>query len=107
MSTSSPDLTNPAAGAPGSGADALVERAYQLGRSGNTAEAADELVAAAGPARRDLETARDRVAERLHARVDDFEATAALQLLNRALSRAPIHDPLDWKVRWTQRFRKP
>ncbi len=107
MSTSSPDLTTPAAPGAGAGPEALVEHAYQLGRSGNTAEAADELVAAAGPARQDLEAARDRVAARVHARVDDFEATAALQLLNRALSRAPIHDPLDWKVRWTQRFRKP
>ena len=103
MSTSSPQLPP----APAAGPDALVERAYQLSRSGVTPEAADELIAAAGPARRDLEAARDRVATRVHARVDDFEATAALQLLNRALSRAPIHDPLDWKVRWTQRFRKP
>lgn len=89
------------------GPDALVQRAYTLSLSGGDPEAADDLVAAAGPARRDLEEARDRVANRVHARVDDFEASAALQLLNRALSRAPIHDPLDWRVRWTQRFRRP
>jgi hypothetical protein len=39
--------------------------------------------------------------------VDDFEATGTLQLLNRVLSHVPIEDPLDWKVRWTQRFRRP
>lgn len=103
MSTPAPRPVPPAP----AGTDALIERAYELSRSGRGPEAADELVAAAGPARGDLEAARDRVAARVHARVSDFEATAALQLLNRALSRAPIHDPLDWRVRWTQRFRRP
>lgn len=100
MSPPSPDLTGP-------GADALVSKAYELTASGATPAGWQELLSASGESRSDLEAARDLVAARVHARVDDFEATAALQLLNRAVSRAPIHDPLDWKVRWGQRFRRP
>ena len=88
--------------------DDVVARAAELAREGVTAaEAAVDVLAAAGGSRRMVEAARDRVASRVHARVDDFEATATLQLLNRVLSRLPIHDPLDWRVRWTQRFRRP
>jgi len=67
----------------------------------------EALCAAAGGDRAALEAARDEVATRVHRAVDDFEATAALTLLNRALSAQPRIDPLDWRVRWTQRFRKP
>lgn len=88
--------------------DDVVVRASELSRDGvAAADAAEEVLAAAGGDRRLVEAARDRVASRVHARVDDFEATATLQLLNRVLSRTPIHDPLDWRVRWTQRFRRP
>ncbi len=108
MSSPSPDLTTPPAADPvASGPEELVARAYELSRSGTTPDAVDRLLAVTGPRRRDLEAARDLVAARVHARVDDFAATAALQLLNRTLSEAPIHDPLDWKVRWGQRFRRP
>lgn len=103
MATVPSDLTPP----PASGADGLVARAFELSRSGGGPQAVDDLLAAASERRHDLESARDQVATRVHERVDDFEATAALQLLNRTLSRAPIHDPLDWKVRWGQRFRRP
>jgi hypothetical protein len=65
------------------------------------------LIAEAGGDRAAVEAARDRVAAHLHRAVDDYEATATLQLLNRALSRMPRVDPLDWRVRWHQRFRKP
>lgn len=88
--------------------DTVIACARDLaGRGVAAADAADEVLAAAGGDRRAVEAARDRVAARLRARVDDFEATATLQLLNRVLSALPIHDPLDWRVRWTQRFRKP
>ena len=88
--------------------DDVVVRAAELSRDGvGAADAADDVLATAGGDRRLVEAARDRVASRVHARVDDFEATATLQLLNRVLSRLPIHDPLDWRVRWTQRFRSP
>lgn len=88
--------------------DDVIARAAKLAREGTPADAAGaELLDAAGGDRRVVETARDRVAARLRARVDDFEATATLTLLNGALAALPIHDPLDWKVRWTQRFRRP
>jgi hypothetical protein len=88
--------------------DDVIARAGELAHQGATADAAaSEILGAAGGDRRTVEAARDRVAARVRSRVDDFEATAVLTLLNRVLSRLPIHDPLDWKVRWTQRFRRP
>jgi hypothetical protein len=87
--------------------EAVVQRAGELARSGDTDPAVVELTNAAGGDRRAVEGARDRLATRLHVAVDDFEATATLQLLNRTLSRLPRVDPLDWRVRWTQRFRRP
>ena len=82
--------------------------ATDLARDGATvADAAGQLMAAANEDRGVIESARDLVAARVRTRVDDFEATATLQLLNRVLSHVPIEDPLDWKVRWTQRFRRP
>lgn len=88
--------------------DDIVSRAIELARDGSsTEEASQMLMAVADGDRRAIEAARDTVAARLRARVDDFEATGALQLLNRVLSHLPIHDPLDWKVRWHQRFRRP
>lgn len=88
--------------------DDVITRAAKLAGDGVSAETAGgELLEAAGGDRRVIETARDRVAARVRQRVDDFEATATLTLLNRALAGLPIHDPLDWKVRWSQRFRRP
>jgi hypothetical protein len=89
--------------------DAVVTRAGELARdgAGTAAGAADDLLSAAGGDRHAVEAARDVVVGRVHSRIDDFEATATLQVLNRALTQLPIHDPLDWRVRWTQRFRRP
>jgi hypothetical protein len=88
--------------------DSVVERAAGLARDGSSVEdARDHVLAAAGGDRGAIEAARDRMAAAVHARSDDFESTATLQLLNRVLSKVPINDPLDWRVRWTQRFRKP
>ena len=88
--------------------DSVVQRAGELAREGSTVEEArDDVLAAAGGDRRAIEAARDRMAAAVHARSDDFESTATLQLLNRVLTKVPIIDPLDWRVRWTQRFRRP
>ena len=88
--------------------DEVITRAAKLAHDRVPADAAaSELLEAAGGDRRLVEAARDRVAARLRRAVDDFEATATLTLLNRVLAALPIHDPLDWKVRWTQRFRRP
>jgi hypothetical protein len=88
--------------------DDLIARAGELaGQRVAPADAVTPVMGAAGGDRRMIVAARDAVAARVHARVDDFEATATLQLLNRVLSRVPIVDPLDWRVLWTQRFRRP
>lgn len=65
------------------------------------------LAASAGGDRMALAEARNFYATLVRARSDDFRATAALRLLNRAMSETPIIDPLDWKPRWHQRFRRP
>ena len=88
-------------------ADDVLTRASEMARDLAAGDAAESLMAAAGGDRNAIVAARDNVAAHIHRNVDDFEATATLQLLNRALSRIPINDPLDWKVRWGQRFRRP
>jgi hypothetical protein len=101
-----------AAGAQVAAAGAEVAGGHGAGRSdagfgGGDVDRVALLIAEAGGDRAAVEAARDRVAAHLHRAVDDYEATATLQLLNRALSRMPRVDPLDWRVRWHQRFRKP
>jgi hypothetical protein len=88
--------------------EALVARAMDVSKEGAEGQKGVEaLIAAAGGDRFLLEAARDQMTARVRASVDDWDATAALTLLNRTLSLLPRHDPLDWRVRWTQRFRKP
>ena len=87
--------------------EAIAAQAAELARSDSPGAATEALVTAAGGARQTIEAARDRVAAHLHTAVDDWDATAALTLLNRTLAGMPRHDPLDWRVRWTQRFRRP
>ena len=86
--------------------EAIAAKALELSSPG-AAGAVDALIEEAGGDRALIEAARDQTADRIRAAVDDFEATAALTLLNRSLALLPRHDPLDWRVRWTQRFRKP
>ena len=86
--------------------DAIIQHAAQLARDTDVNDAVDQLIDAAGPDRSAIESARDRVAAQLHRNVDDWQATATLTVLNRALSRMPRTDPLDWRVRWSKR-RKP
>ena len=88
-------------------AGGLITRARQLGLPGSSPDALAHLVADARGDRELLEAARDELARHLHTHGDDFEGTAALQLLNRALAALPRHDPMDWRVRWDQRFRRP
>jgi hypothetical protein len=87
-------------------ADAIVQQAADLTRDVDQAAAADKLIVLVGSDRHALETARDQVAAQLHRSVGDFQATATLTLLNRAMAGIPIVDPLDWRVRWAK-HRKP
>jgi len=67
----------------------------------------DALAQRMGLDREALQEARDFFASLVRAHSDDFRATEALRLVNRAMSKTPIVDPLDWKPRWHQRFRRP
>ena len=86
--------------------DAIVQHAAGLSQDHDQAAAKEQLIGLVGADRHALEAARDQVAAHLHRRVDDFQATATLTLLNRALADIPIVDPLDWRVRWSK-HRKP
>jgi len=86
----------------------LAGRAAALARQGQRDDPAliEELITASGNDVSALGAARDHVARSLHGRSDDWDATATLLLLNRAISQAQRHDPMDWKERWA-RHRKP
>jgi hypothetical protein len=86
--------------------DALIERAASIAADGVNAASSASLADLASRNRLLMEGARDRAAARVRIRVDDWEATAALRLLNRSLADLPRTDPLDWQMRWKQ-HRKP
>jgi hypothetical protein len=89
-------------------AEQLAEQAIELAASGERPDAsAEELLRVADGDRATVEAARNLLAARLHASVGDWSATAGLSLLNRALATMPRHDPMDWRVMWGQRFRRP
>jgi len=74
--------------------------AAQLGQPGvDKPAAARRLIDAAGGDRQSLEEARNVYARRLHGHSDDWTATAALSLLNRALTDSGWIDPFDWSGR--------
>ena len=80
--------------------DALIELAAALSTPGADKEAgARELIARAGGDRAALEQARNSYATRLHGRSDDWTATGALTLLNRALTDSSWVDPFNWQGR--------
>ncbi len=62
-----------------------------------TEETLNDLVAAGD--RSELEKARAELVRRIFARSDDFEATAALSLVNKALAELGWDDPYSWKHR--------
>ena len=86
--------------------DDLAAKAAELAGGADRQSAVGTLVAECGGDRAALEAARDLTARKVRARIDDWEATAALTLLNLALANLPRHDPLDWRERWA-RHRKP
>jgi len=91
--------------------DLIEQRALELGRRSPSpseqSEAVGQLVDAAGADRPSLEEARNRLARRLHGNSSDSAAVGALGLLNRALVAVGWDDPYDWRVRWSQPFRRP
>jgi hypothetical protein len=77
--------------------DALA-LAANLGPGNESREAAVEQLAAPGD-REGLERAQSELVRRIHERSDDFQATAALNLVNRALAAVGWVDPYSWKHR--------
>jgi uncharacterized protein len=83
-------------------AQSIAERALALGdelnRGAQTrSEAVQQLVAAGNRAA--LEEARDELVLRLRRSSDDYSATSALNLANRALAEVGWPDPFNWKHR--------
>lgn len=87
--------------------DVIEQKAAELAGSADQDAALDELVALVGDDRAGLEAARNAVAKRLHRNTGDWEATASLALLNRAVAKVGWVDPYDWRGRLGNRFRKP
>lgn len=87
--------------------DPICTEALRLADDRDGNDAVDRLVALAGTNRAALVAARDAFARRLHGHPDDFAATAALRLLNRALAAYGWQDPYDWRSRLGNRLLKP
>jgi hypothetical protein len=87
--------------------DTIERKALELATATDRKAAVSELVAAAGGDRDALAAARNLVAYRLRSNSGDFTATAALTLLNKAVVQAGWVDRYDWKIRWTQRLKRP
>lgn len=83
----------------GAVAETLFQRAPALGRREDRAAATAELVALCQGDRGAIEQARDRYARRLHGHSEDWDATAALTVLNRALAAFGWIDHYGWKGR--------
>jgi hypothetical protein len=79
-------------------AEEAVVLASTLSSDGEALEAAVQKLAQAGD-RKALEEAQKDLVQRIHERSDDFEATAALGLINKALAAVGWTDPYSWKHR--------
>jgi len=80
----------------------ITEQAVELSAALSAgAKSADEAVAelASSGDRSALEHAREELVARIYARSDDYEATAALNLVNKALAAVGWYDPYFWKHR--------
>jgi hypothetical protein len=75
----------------------VVQRAIALARQRAGAEGHARQLAGVG--RDELERARMELVRRISLRSDDYEATAALSLVNRALAIAGWENPYDWRHR--------
>jgi hypothetical protein len=92
---------------PAATSDDIRALGLELAGSPDRDDRVARLVEAAGGDRFVLESARNDVAKALHGKAGDFTATSALALLNKALVSVGWTDPYDWKIRWSQRFRRP
>jgi hypothetical protein len=79
-------------------AEEAVALAGTLSAGGDALAAAVQTLAQAGD-RPALERAQRDLVQRIHERSDDFQATAALTLVNKALAAVGWTDPYSWKHR--------
>jgi uncharacterized linocin/CFP29 family protein len=79
-------------------AEEAVVLAGTLDSDSDALDAAVQKLAESGD-RPALEGAQRDLVRRIHERSDDFEATAALALVNRALAAVGWTDPFSWKHR--------
>jgi glutamate/tyrosine decarboxylase-like PLP-dependent enzyme len=87
--------------------DEIQDLATELGAGSDADAAVARLIEAAGGDKAIIEAARDQVARALHGNAGDWTATGALTLLNKTLVSMGWYDKYDWKIRWSQRFRRP
>lgn len=78
--------------------DPTAEQAIALAADAQSPAAAVQQLAAARD-RAALERAQSELVRRVHERSDDFQATAALSLVNKALAAVGWVDPYSWKHR--------
>jgi hypothetical protein len=76
----------------------IAQQAVALATDGQSREAAVQQLVASGD-RATLREAQSELVQRVRERSDDFVATAALSLVNRALAIAGWTDPFSWKHR--------
>jgi hypothetical protein len=81
--------------------DPTADRAVPLtAATGAATLGTDAIAALAAAGDRDaLETVRADLLNRIHQRSDDYQATLALTLVNKALAAVGWHDPYDWRRR--------
>jgi hypothetical protein len=87
--------------------DPICAEALRLAGDGGGDSAVARLVELTGTDREALLAARNAFARRLHSHADDYAATGALQLLNRAIAAYGWQDPYDWRGRLGNRLLKP
>jgi Na+-transporting NADH:ubiquinone oxidoreductase subunit NqrB len=76
----------------------MAEQAVALATDGQSSETAVQQLVASGD-RVSLRQAQSELVQRVHERSDDFAATAALSLVNKALAIVGWTDPFSWKHR--------
>jgi hypothetical protein len=78
--------------------EAIAQQAVSLATDGQSPEAAVQQLVASGDGV-SLRRAQSELVQRVHERSDDFAATAALGLVNKALAIVGWTDPFSWKHR--------
>jgi hypothetical protein len=76
----------------------IATQAVALAAGGQSSDVAVEQLVASGDSA-SLQLARSELVQRVHERSDDFAATAALSLVNKALAVVGWVDPFSWKHR--------